>query len=406
MKQNHNTFSSDNSRTIINNIIAKVGRVSKHRHKFIEHILILFLMIRGRRNFTNATRYGFYQEYTYRRQFTEPFDWLAFNTELIKQYCGDEKIIVFDPSYLPKSRKKTAHVGYFWSGVLGKAIRGLEIGGLGVVDITAHTAYSLEAVQTPNNGELKEQGKTLLSHYTQVVINRKNTLAELSKYLVVDGYFGKKPFVDAVLTETNLSIIGKLRKDASLKYLYAGKQKHKGRPRVFDGVIDLSDLREDVWVVCYGNESVVVKEAIIWSVGLKRKIKIVLVQDIVNSKNYRLLFSTETKLAGEKIFRYYSARFQIEFLFRDAKQYAGLTHSEARSEEKIHFHTNASLTAVNVAKATHRKTGESLSLHDIGIAYFNEFYLSVFFSRFEIDPNTLKNTSAYQDIMQLGMFRE
>ena len=406
MPHPHSTFSSDDSRTIITNIIAKTRRVSKYRAHFIIHILALFLLIRGRRNFTNAARYGFHREQTYRRHFAERFDWLSFNAELIQTHCGEEKIVVFDPSYLPKSRKKTDHVGYFWSGVLGKAVRGLEIGGLGVVDIHAHTAFSLEAIQTPSTDELKAKGLTLLDHYAQVIVERKDPLERLSKYLVVDGYFGKKPFVDTVLNQTSLHIIGKLRKDASLKYLYSGEQKKQGRPKTYNGSVDFKNLREDDWMVCHEDEHVRVSEAIVYSKGLRRTIKVGLVQEMKDETptgNHRLLFSTDTEIAGTKIFEYYTARFQIEFLFRDAKQHAGLTHCEARSEAKIHFHTNASLTAVNVAKVAHRDPDQPFSLHDVGMAYFNEFYAQLFFSRFEIDPNMLKNTSAYQDMLQFGV---
>ncbi|MFZ4702848.1 MAG: IS4 family transposase, partial [Candidatus Methylumidiphilus sp.] len=37
-----------------------------------------------------------------------------------------------------------------------------------------------------------------------------------------------------------------------------------------------------------------------------------------------LLFSDDLALAGETLIQYYSLRFQIEFDFRDAKQYWGL----------------------------------------------------------------------------------
>jgi hypothetical protein len=37
-----------------------------------------------------------------------------------------------------------------------------------------------------------------------------------------------------------------------------------------------------------------------------------------------ILFSTDLELAYEKMIDYYSLRFQIEFNFRDAKQYWGL----------------------------------------------------------------------------------
>lgn len=76
------------------------------------------------------------------------------------------------------------------------------------------------------------------------------------------------------------------------------------------------------------------------------------------SKRYALLFSTDLKLDALMIYKYYKARFQIVpiaigILFRDAKQHTGLTHCQARSENKLYFHFNIALTAVNIAKVTH-----------------------------------------------------
>jgi IS4 transposase len=56
------------------------------------------------------------------------------------------------------------------------------------------------------------------------------------------------------------------------------------------------------------------------------------------------------KMKGKEIVRFYRSRFQIEFLYRDAKQHFGLTSSQARSENKLNFHFNAALTAVNLSK--------------------------------------------------------
>ncbi|MDL2309303.1 hypothetical protein LJC53_06945, partial [Bacteroidales bacterium OttesenSCG-928-C03] len=46
----------------------------------------------------------------------------------------------------------------------------------------------------------------------------------------------------------------------------------------------------------------------------------------------------------------YHTRFQMEFGFRDAKQFAGLENVQARSVNKLDFHFNAALTSVNMAK--------------------------------------------------------
>ena len=59
---------------------------------------------------------------------------------------------------------------------------------------------------------------------------------------------------------------------------------------------------------------------------------------------HAVLFSTDVDLDALTLYRYYKARFQIEFLFRDAKQFTGLTDCQARSQAKLDFHFNASLT--------------------------------------------------------------
>jgi hypothetical protein len=45
----------------------------------------------------------------------------------------------------------------------------------------------------------------------------------------------------------------------------------------------------------------------------------------------------------------------IEFLFRDAKQLTGLTDCQARSQAKLDFHCNATVSAVNLAKLEARQ---------------------------------------------------
>ena len=51
-----------------------------------------------------------------------------------------------------------------------------------------------------------------------------------------------------------------------------------------------------------------------------------------------------------QIVEYYQARFQSEFIFRDAKQFTGLSDCQARHLPRLDFHFNASLIALNLAK--------------------------------------------------------
>jgi len=73
---------------------------------------------------------------------------------------------------------------------------------------------------------------------------------------------------------------------------------------------------------------------------------------LVNTRagRYVVLAFTDTEQPAREIVRFYQLRFQIELIFRDAKQLAGLCHCQARSQEKIDFHLNMSLAAVYVAR--------------------------------------------------------
>jgi hypothetical protein len=92
-------------------------------------------------------------------------------------------------------------------------------------------------------------------------------------------------------------------------------------------------------------------------------------------------------------------RFQIEFLYRDAKQFTGLNDCEARSENKLDFHFNTSLTTINLAKILHwspkkdEKTNEDVvfSISDIKTQYYNKLLMNRFVSMFGINPDLEKN---------------
>jgi len=45
----------------------------------------------------------------------------------------------------------------------------------------------------------------------------------------------------------------------------------------------------------------------------------------------------------------------MEFIFRDAKQSTGLQNCQARNINKLHFHYNASMSAVSTAKTILKK---------------------------------------------------
>jgi IS4 transposase len=132
--------------------------------------------------------------------------------------------------------------------------------------------------------------------------------------------------------------------------------------------------------------------AVVYNVNLKRNIRLVYLLNLKNKNKpgYALLFSTDTELDPETLYRYYKARFQIEFVFRDAKQFAGLTDSQARNQASLDFHFNASLTALNLAKAdAYLSFGydadTSFSMATQKLVYFNQHFLEKVFAILAID---------------------
>ena len=139
---------SNKSKSLVEAILMKMGGMNKCRRAFISSTLILFLSMRGKRNFLNFSRYGEYCEKSYRLHFEQSFDFWDFNQNLVKQNLGEERIIAFDPSYIPKSGKKTARLGKFWSGCASRSLKGLEISGIAAVGLAENTALSLHEVET------------------------------------------------------------------------------------------------------------------------------------------------------------------------------------------------------------------------------------------------------------------
>ena len=387
-------------------MIDNMPNINKCRKEFLTEVFVLFLSIKGRVNFLQLSRYGNYKEQRYRQQFEKPFDFLSFNKELTLSNGSGRYAIAFDPSYISKSGKKTPGTGYFWSGCAGKSQWGLEIGGLAAIDIENHTAFHLEAVQTliEDNSRI-----SLTDWYAEVILSRKDSLHSISKHLVADAWFSKKPFVDQI-TSTGMHLISRLRDDADLHYLYQGGPTGKpGRPKKYDGKIDHSNIAKGYFTLVMTEDDSIVYCADVYSKALKRIIKLVHViyNNAKGKETYKLYFSTDLTMEPEDILAFYQSRFQIEFLYRDGKQHTGLNDSQARSENKLHFHFNASLTAINIAKVAHwislpKEKRKAFSMNDIKTMNHNTLLLQRFFDVFAIRPNSIKNQKHVKELLYYG----
>ena len=384
----------------------KISFFDKCRKDFLCEIFVLLLSIKGRINFLQLGRFGKYSEQRYRQQFEKQFSFLDFNKELVLSYGSGKHAIAFDPSYISKSGKQTPGLGYFWSGCAGRAKWGLEIAGLAAIDIENHTAFHLEAVQT-----LADDSKdsTLVDWYASIITSRKESLKAISDIVVADAWFSKKKFADQIIS-AEMNLISRLRDDADLQYLFKGKQKGgKGRPKKYDGKIIHNSIDKNHFRLIEQNEKATIYCAEVYSKSLKRIIKLVHViyKNKKGKEIYKLYFSTDLSLGALEILDYYRTRFQIEFLYRDAKQHVGLNDCQARSENKLDFHFNASLTTINIAKIEHwlsipKNERKSFSMNDIKTINHNRLQLQLFFDKFGINPYSTKNQMKAKELIYYG----
>ena len=95
--------------------------------------------------------------------FEREFDWIQFNLFLMRQRFGESvrKAIAIDVSYISKSGKKTPYIGKFWSGCASQVKRGVEILGIGIIDIDSRDAalwYAHDGVRTGKRGRPRIKG--------------------------------------------------------------------------------------------------------------------------------------------------------------------------------------------------------------------------------------------------------
>lgn len=396
----------NNYNSLIIRTLNNISVFNKCRKDFFCEVVILLLSIKGRVNFLQLGRYGNFKEQRYRQQFEKPFPWLDFNKELALSHGGSRFVIAFDPSYINKSGKKTPGVGWYWSGCAGQAKWGLEIGGLAAIDLDNHTAFHLEAVQTLIEDK---QATSLIDWYVKVIKERKETLGSISKYLVADAWFSKKPFVDQII-EMDMHLISRLRDDADLKYLYLDPPTGKrGRPSKYAGKVITDNIDTNYFELIEQNQEATVYSAVVFSKALKRNIRLVHVT-YTNDKGKltrKLYFSTDTQMDALEILDCYQSRFQIEFLYRDAKQYTGLNGSQARSENKLNFQFNAALTTINIAKVEHwlsqpKEVRKPFSMANIKTMNHNRLLLQRFIDVFGVNAYSAKNRNHVNELIYYG----
>jgi putative transposase len=313
--------------------------------------------------------------------------WVFFRHYL---YCpGDVYLVAGDDVIVTKAGTCTHGLDRFFASLYGKPVPGLAFFTLSLVSVQARRAFPLRVEQVVRSdaekaaSKAKAAAKKPKAPYAKRRPGRpkgsKNKpkadgtcTPELGRiagwldallqliagvipltYLVLDGHFGNHHAVQ-MARQSQLHLISKLRYDAALYFPYTGPYAGRGPHRKYGAKVDYEVLPTQ-----YLKETTVEgpMQTCIYQMQLLHKeftqpLNVVIIAKTnlrTQARAHVVLFSSDLALAYALLIDYYGLRFQIEFNFRDAKQYWGLEDFMNVTPTGVTNAANLSLFMVNVA---------------------------------------------------------
>jgi len=173
-------------------------------------------------------------------------------------------------------------------------------------------------------------------------------------YLVVDGHFGNNNALQ-MARQCNLQLISKLRADSALYLPYTGPYAGKGPHRIYGDKINpralparfLRQITVEDGIETRSYQLEARHRTFAQALNL---VVIVKTNLTTQAQAHVLLFSSDLRLSFDLVSDYYQLRFQLEFNFRDAKQYWGLEDFMITSPTAVTNAANLALFMVNLVE--------------------------------------------------------
>jgi putative transposase len=381
---------------------------------------------------------------TIQRLYHTPLLWLQIQWNFFTRqihHAQREYIATGDEVVFGKAGKETYGLSRFFSSLQNQTIPGLAFFTFALIDVTERRSYPIQTVQTLKSGaEKTKPGGKLAPRAGKHGIGRpkgsKNKRGEkpmLSaellriqpvlqaflavlkgvlavRVLVMDGHFGNYPSAWMVL-QSGLHFVSKLRSDAALYEPYTGTHTVPGPRPKYARRVDVtrmeqkylkSDLKQD------GLQTQIYQAVLLNKVfAFPLNVVVVLKTNLrTRQQAYIILFSTDLELSHEKIVDYYTLRFQIEFNFRDAKQYWGLDDFMNIKKQAVTNAVNLSFFMANFSSVLlrrHRKYNPEFSVGDLKAHYRGCRYASETIKLLPQKPDPVLLASIFDHIARLGM---
>jgi putative transposase len=314
--------------------------------------------------------------------------WVFFRTHLFQR--ADVYLLGGDETVVTKAGKQTHGLDRFFASLYGKSVPGLAFFTLSLISTQQRRSFPIQIEQVLHTPEEKAaarakakatmapaaapkrkpgrpKGSTTktktaveltaelrrIQTMVRQLLQRSGELFSLT-YLVLDGHFGNNAALQMV-QQCQLQLISKLRSDAALYLPYAGPYAGRGPRRIYGQRIDpraiparylrQTSLTDGIETRTYQLEArhTTFAQPLNVVVIVKTNLK-------TQAQAHIILFSSEKALMFDTLIDYYCLRFQMEFNFRDAKQYWGLEDFMNTSPTAVTNAANLSLFMVNLVE--------------------------------------------------------
>jgi len=228
-------------------------------------------------------------------------------------------------------------------------------------------------------------------------------------YLILDGHFGHHAAMQMSL-QCGLHHISRLKGNSSLYFPYEGEQSGRGPRKKYGDKIDYDNLPPQYIqsIVTNGKMITTIYQMKMLHKEYAQPLNIVILTkfDADSQKiGQVILFSSDLELEAEKLIQYYRLRFQIEFNFRDAKQFWGLEDFMTTNAVAVSNCANFSLFMVNVACVLLAKLSQENQEHgvvDLKAHFRGRKYVQEILKLLPEKPHPILIEELFASVGQLG----
>ena len=317
---------------------------------------------------------------TIQRFFTTSLNWCHLQWLLIRQYLLDaDEVVVMSGDYVvvTKAGKTTYGLDRFFSSLYGKAVPGLCFLSLSLLSVKRRTSYPVVTEQVekaceaaapaqptkqasgprgrPKGSKNRNRRVVELSPSLRFIQEHiKRLLQQMGEafkvvYFVFDGELGHNDAMQMV-RQVGLHLVSKLRYNSALYFPYAGPYAGRGPRRKYGQKLDYRNIPLASLQAASIDEGIEthIYQMSLWHKKFAEMLNIVVIvkRNVHTHKTaHVVLFSSDLTLGYAQLIDYYRLRFQLEFNFRDAKQYWGLEDFMSVKEKPVYSNSRRPVKA-------------------------------------------------------------